>query len=395
MEAKQMTFSENETEKLFYEDSFKKEFEATVLSCEEDKRGYRIVLDRTAFFPEGGGQFGDTGFLNDIAVIDTKEKFGVVCHITERPIDVGRKVVGKLDFEARFDRMQQHSGEHIVSGIVHALYGYDNVGFHLGAELTTLDFNGELSEEQVRDVEIRANRAVFANIPVEVRYPSKEELKALDYRSKIEIEGQVRIVEFPGYDICACCAPHVKQTGEIGLIKLVSCERHRGGCRVTMAAGMRALQDYRSKQASVTEVSVLLSAKPDEIGAAVLRLKEHEGKQQARINQLQAIHLKQRLDSLCETDRNVCIFEEEMDNLAVRNFVNDAMEKIPGICAAFVGTDETGYRYILGSKNVNMREFSKKLNDAFSGKGGGKPEMVQGSLSGKQEEIEKMITGGI
>ena len=215
MEERQMTPNGRETEKLYDKDSHRKEFEAMVLSCEEKctadgkKTGYRVVLDRTAFFPEGGGQFGDVGWLDDTEVFDTHEKNGVIYHETKEPLESGQTVKGKLNFEVRFDRMQQHSGEHILSGLVHSLYGYDNVGFHLGAEITTLDFNGELTEEQVRDLELRANRAVFENVPVQVLYPTKEQLKSVNYRSKIEIEGQVRIVSIPGYDICACCAPHV------------------------------------------------------------------------------------------------------------------------------------------------------------------------------------------
>ena len=213
MEEKQMTSGGRETEKLYYRDSHRKEFDAVVLSCEEKrtadgkKTGDRVVLDRTAFFPEGGGQFGDVGRLDRVEVVDTHEKNGVIYHETKEPLEPGQTVKGKLDFAVRFDRMQQHSGEHILSGLVHSLYGYDNVGFHLGAEITTLDFNGELTEEQVRDLELRANRAVFENVPVQVLYPTKEQLKSVNYRSKIEIEGQVRIVSIPGYDICACCAP--------------------------------------------------------------------------------------------------------------------------------------------------------------------------------------------
>lgn len=393
MEEKQMTVRGNSTEKLFYKDSHRKEFTATVVSCEKGKKGYQVVLDQTAFFPEGGGQFGDIGWLDGVEVLDTHEKGGIIYHETKEPLEAGTVVSGKLNFEERFDRMQQHTGEHIVSGIVHRLYGFDNVGFHLGTDVTTLDFNGELSAEQAAEVEMRANRAVFENVPVEVRYPSKEELKDMEYRSKIEIEGQVRIVSVPGYDICACCAPHVDRTGEIGLIKIVSCEKHRGGCRVTIVCGLRALLDYRQKQQSVSEVSVALSAKPDKIGEAVVHLKEQQARTKEQLNRMQAVYLQQKLSEITPEDRNVCIFEEEMDNIAVRNFINDAMERCGGICGAFIGTDENGYRYILGSKNEDVRAFSKELNARFQGKGGGKPEMVQGSLTGSEEEIRKMILG--
>ena len=191
MEEKKMALREDATEKLFYRDSHMKEFTARVLSCEEGKKGYQVVLDRTAFFPEGGGQFGDTGWLDQVEVFDTHEKDGLVYHYTREPLVPGIEVQGRLDFEERFSRMQQHSGEHILSGIVNSLFGYDNVGFHLGADVTTLDFNGELTPEQIEDVELRANRAVFENIPVQILYPTREELKDMEYRSKIEIEGQV------------------------------------------------------------------------------------------------------------------------------------------------------------------------------------------------------------
>lgn len=393
MEEKQMTVCSDATEKLFYKDSHMREFTATVVRCEEGKKGYRIVLDQTAFFPEGGGQFGDIGWLNGVEVLDTREKDGVIWHETKEPIEAGTAVKGTLNFKERFDRMQQHTGEHILSGIVHSLYGYDNVGFHLGSDATTLDFNGELSAEQIGEAEMRANRAVFENIPVEVLYPSKEELRHMEYRSKIEIEGQVRIVSVPGYDICACCAPHVDRTGEIGLIKVLSCEKHRGGCRVTIVCGTRALMDYRQKQQSVTEVSVALSAKPVKIGEAVLHLKDQHTRTREQLNRMQTSYLQQKLSEITPEDKNVCIFEEELDNIAARNFVNGAVERCEGICGAFIGTDETGYRYILGSRNTDLRVFSKELNARFQGKGGGKPEMVQGSLTGSEDAIRKMITG--
>lgn len=398
MEAKQLGSQGGATEKLYEQDSYQKEFTAVVRSCQEHRTakgkldGYEIVLDRTAFFPEGGGQSGDSGWLNETIVKDTQEIGGEVVHLADRPLEPGQQVMGRLDFETRFSRMQEHSGEHILSGIVHRLYGYDNVGFHLGSENTTLDFNGELTAEQVRQIEQLANQAVFQNLTIEVRYPSREELNTLPYRSKIEIEGQVRLVEIPGVDLCACCAPHVHQTGEIGLIKLLSCERHRGGCRITMLAGKRALQDYQQKQEQVTAVSVALSAKPDRLAEAVAHLQEQQSQVRQQLNRLQAVYLDRKLQEIQEEDQWSVLFEEELDSIAVRNYVNAASERFAGICAAFVGTDETGYRYILGSREQDVRETAKLLNGQFAGKGGGKPEMVQGSLKGTEEEIRRVLT---
>ena len=384
------------TEKLYDKDSYLQEFIATVISCEQkNDTTYRVVLDRTAFFPEGGGQTGDIGWLNDIAVTDTREKAGVIYHETNAPMEPGTQAAGKIDFAVRYDKMQQHTGEHILSGIVCATYGYNNVGFHLSTEITTLDFDGELSAEQVRELEVKANEMIHKNIPVQVKFPTKEELAAMEYRSKIEIEGQVRIVEIPGVDRCACCAPHVKMTGEVGLIKIVSCERHRGGCRMTIVCGMRALKDYQQKQESVGKVSAALSAKPDKIAEAVTHLQEQQAKLREQLNRIQAMYLQGKLDTIVGDEKYVCIFEESLDSIAMRNFVNGAMERCDGVCGAFIGNDKCGYHYVLGSKIVDVREISKQLNQKFNGKGGGKPQMVQGSLNGCAKEILELLNSRV
>ena len=380
------------TEKLYDKDSFLQEFQAAVVSCEQkDEKTYRVVLDKTAFFPEGGGQTGDIGWLNDVEVIDTREKDGMIYHETKAPLEAGSEVSGKIDFAVRYDKMQQHTGEHILSGIVCSTYGYNNVGFHLSTEITTLDFDGELSADQVRELEVKANEMIHKNIPVKVKFPTKEELAAMDHRSKIEIEGQVRIVEIPGVDRCACCAPHVKMTGEVGLIKIVSCDRHRGGCRLTIVCGMRALKDYQQKQESVGKVSAALSAKPEKIAEAVAHLQEQQAKLREQLNHIQSMYLESKLEKIQPEETVVCIFEESLDSIAMRNFVNGAMERCDGVCGAFIGNDECGYHYILGSKTVDVREISKKLNEQFQGKGGGKPQMVQGSLMGNTEEIQNVL----
>lgn len=383
---------ERMTEKLYDTDSYLKEFQATVLSCEQkNENTWRVVLDKTAFFPEGGGQTGDSGWLNDVEVTDTREKAGVIYHETKASLEGGTQVAGKIDFAARFDKMQQHTGEHILSGIVCSTYNYNNVGFHLSSEITTLDFDGELSTEQVRELEIRVNQAIHANIPVQVKFPAKDELADMEYRSKIEIEGQVRIVEIPGIDRCACCAPHVKTTAEVGLLKIQSCDRHRGGCRLTIVCGMRALKDYQQKQESVGKVSAALSAKPEKIAEAVEHLQEQQAKLREQLNHIQAMYLQEKLDKIHTEDQCVCIFEEALDSIAMRNFVNGAMDRCDGVCGAFIGSDKSGYHYILGSKELDVREISKQLNVKFSGKGGGKPQMVQGSLNGTKKEILETI----
>lgn len=379
------------TKKLYYENNCQKEFTATVTDCEAISDTFRICLDQTAFFPEGGGQAGDTGFLDNCEVFDTQEKDGLIWHYTKVPIEPGTTVTGKIDWKKRFDRMQQHTGEHIVSGLVHKHFHYNNVGFHLGETEVTLDFDGPITKEELQKIELEANEALWSNLPIEITYPSKNELKNLDYRSKIEIQGQVRIVTIPGIDVCACCAPHVSRTGEIGLIKLTNVQSHRGGVRIHLLAGMRALADYEEKERSVKAISVLLSAKEQDTSGAVERLKQENFNLVGQILKLQKTLIEQKAAMVQEGTKDIAFFEKDLDNNTAREFVNLLTKRCTGIACVFTGSDTAGYRYILGSSQEDVRPLCKKLNEAFQGKGGGKPEMVQGSLTGTEKSIKEII----
>ena len=375
------------TDRLYDEDSHLAAFPAVVTACEQEADYWKISLDQTAFFPEGGGQAGDSGYLGEIEVFDTQEQDGEIWHYTREPLEVGTEVKGLLNWEKRFSRMQQHSGEHIVSGLVHARFGYDNVGFHLGEEEVTMDFNGPITKEELQEIEAAANQVVFDNLPILISYPTKDELTVLDYRSKIEIEGQVRIVTIPDVDVCACCAPHVSRTGEIGLIKLTNLQSHRGGVRVNLAAGDRALRDYQEKEASVKAISVLLSAKEAAVADAVERLKQENFRLNGQLMALNKALIQNKAAAVPEGTSNPVFFEENLDADTSREFVNLLTARCTGISCLFIGNDSDGYRYIFGSKTEDTRTLCKALNAQFGGKGGGKPEMVQGSLSGTQEAI--------
>ena len=260
------------TQKLFYNDSYISEFDATVLSCVKSSDKYQVILDKSAFFYEGGGQKGDTGFIGEAVISDVQEINGEIVHFADRELKEGEKYSCSIDWDIRFRRMQQHSGEHVVSGIVHSIYGYDNVGFHMEDDYVTVDFNGELTREQLDEVEDKANEAVFKNYNIKCFFPDESTLKNLDYRSKLELTENVRLVEIENTDLCACCAPHLSKTGEIGVIKILDFMRHRGGIRLVMKSGFDAVEDYRNKYRSVYEISNLLSAKQGEITAAVERL---------------------------------------------------------------------------------------------------------------------------
>ena len=236
------------TIKLYDIDAYATNFEAEVADCRKADQGFLVELDRTLFFPEEGGQSPDKGILGGQEVLDVQiDKEGTITHLVGQEMPVGKKVSGSIDWKHRFSNMQQHSGEHIISGLVNKYYQYNNVGFHLGPDEVTLDFDGTLTPGQLRAIEAEANQAVKKNFPVHISFPDADTLAGLNYRSKIELKGAVRIVEFPGYDICACCAPHVRQTGEIGLIKVTGIQSHRGGVRVNILCGDRAIADYTRK----------------------------------------------------------------------------------------------------------------------------------------------------
>lgn len=372
-------------------------FTAHVADCIPAGGQYHVILDRTAFFPEGGGQYADTGWLEvqgcpeKIRVLDVQESGGRIWHITETPVPAGQIVSGTIDWQARFIKIQQHTGEHIVSGLVHRRFGYDNVGFHLGSEDCTMDFNGGITKEELRGIEYMANEAVVKNLGIQVSYPTKEELAALDYRSKIDIEGQVRIVTVPGYDVCACCAPHVARTGEIGMVKLTNVQRYKGGVRVTMLCGFRALEDYGKKAASVKHICAALCAKEDEAAEAVDHLKEECGQLKLRLAQRQKEMLTYKARETDGQGDAVCLFEPELEGEAPRVLMNLVLERGHALCAVFCGNTDAGYRYVIGSKSLDMRRLSKEMNAAFTGRGGGKPEMAQGVLQGKKEEIEAWL----
>lgn len=374
------------TEQLYYQDSYIKDFEAVVLSCIPNGNHFEAVLDRTAFFPEGGGQCADTGVLHienrEIQVFDVQERNGEIIHFIDKEILPGQTVIGELDFQERFSKMQQHTGEHIISGIVHRRFGYENVGFHLGKEEVTMDYDGPLTPEELRSIEYEANQVVAENREIRAYFPGTEELEKIPYRSKKELQEKIRIVEIQDCDICACCAPHVKTTGNVGLIKITNAIRYKGGMRLWITCGMRALEDYNQKEASVVQISNMLSAKQQEVTDAVKRLTEEIQQLKEKAAKMQERLVMGYLESekvvLKENpNANLLLFEKELDAMAMRNFVNAGMELTKGVCGAFVGDEKQGFRYVLGSSG-DIREIGKKLNAAFQGKGGGKPPMIQG-----------------
>lgn len=380
------------TEKLYYQDSHLHNFSACVLCCEPVDNGlFRVVLDRSAFFPEGGGQRQDTGKIGGAAVVDVQERDGEIVHVCDAPLKVGETCDCSVDWEQRYRRMQNHSGEHIVSGIVHNLYGYDNVGFHMGDDCMTIDFSGELTQEQLLQVETLANEKVRENVEIRAWFPEPGQLRGIDYRSKLELTHDVRLVSIEGCDVCACCAPHVSRTGEVGIIKILDFMRHRGGMRVFLTCGMDALDSIRTYQKQITDISGLLSARREKTAEAVVRVLEDRAEQKNRIALISMENVRLRAESTPETEKSNCVFDDVLDDVARRELVNLLSEKSGIMAAVFSGNDEDGYRYIIGSRNVNLRNCAGAINHGISGRGGGTPSMIQGSCRESAERIIQFI----
>ncbi len=373
-------------ERLYYENQYLTEATARVLSCAEMKGGWEVTLDRTVFYPTGGGQPCDLGSLGTARVLDVKEKDGEVFHLCDRPLEVGTEVPCKIDWERRFSLMQQHSGEHLVSGIVHARFGYDNVGFHMGSDVITIDFSGELNMQELREVELAANEAIWANFETTVFYPDAEALSTLPYRSKKELSGWVRLVQFGEIDLCACCGLHVGRTGEIGLIKLFSTTRFHSGSRVELLCGKRALAQLNTLCDQNKEVSALLSAKPVGTAAAVQRMKSELSQAQYRCTSLEN-ELFSRIAKERAGAGSCLIFETGLSPDGLRRLCDAVLHTCGGLCAVF-SQKEGGFHYALGILEGDLRSAIKSLNAELQGRGGGKPTFAQGSVSASREEIE-------
>lgn len=376
--------------KLYYEDCHIREFAAVVTCCAETDKGYAITLDRTAFYPEGGGQACDLGTLADARVLHVKEQDEKVVHVCDRPLTVGQQIAGKIDWDRRFALMQQHTGEHIVSGIIHRMFGWHNVGFHMGSEIVTIDFDGPIPQEALQQIEEEANRKVWENTEVLCGYPAEEELPNIPYRTKKQLPWPVRIVEIPGADLCACCGVHVKRTGEVGLIKLLSCIKFHQGVRIEMTCGTRALAFLSKVYEQNRQVSQAFSAKILETGEAARKMNEALAAEKYRAVSLQ----KQIFGYIAEQYRgqgNVIHFEEGLSPAGVRELA----EVIAGVCggraAVFSGSDGR-FDVCLACPGGDVKELGSRMAKELNGRGGGKPGFFQGAVNATKARIVEFFS---
>ena len=374
------------TNKLFYADTSLRCFSAVVVDCFEGKQGFEVELDQTAFYPEGGGQAADKGTINGIEVLHVHEDGDRVLHRLEKPLTVGEQVEGIVDYDHRFDLMQQHSGEHIVSGIINARYGHHNVGFHMGWDSITIDFDGPIPAEDLPELERLANEAVYKNVPLHIWTPSPEELPQVVYRTKRALPWPVRIVQVPGYASCACCGLHVERTGEIGLIKLFSLVKFRQGVRIEMLCGKRAFDFLSRSHEQNRQVSGAFSAKILETGEAARKMNELLESQKRRIAELEQQIFRSVADR-CQGRGDVLLIRENLDSVGVRKLADLVAERCGGTAAVFSKTAEGGFSYCLIRKNGDLRSFNKELTAALNGRGGGKPECQMGTVRCDRESI--------
>ena len=374
-----------ETVKLYYENAFTQDFTAVVESCGAVKGGFAVVLDRTAFYPEGGGQPADHGTLGEARVLDVHEKDGVVTHRCDRELPVGAAVSGRIDWARRFDHMQQHSGEHIVSGMLCSTFHCDNVGFHMGADVVTIDYNADITWEQVLEVEQRANAYIWEDHPVHIWYPSPAELAALPYRSKKELTGAVRITEFPGADMCACCGTHVERSGQVGLVKFLSCQKFRDGVRLELLCGRRAADYLSACWEHARQIGQSLSVKPEASFPAVSRMQAellHTKERAARLEEQSFAHTAAEYAGKGDT----VLVTGPLEGDGVRRLCDAVAQTCLGRCAVFAGEDGT-YRYAVIHTGQDIRPLVKDMNDTLHGRGGGRDGFAQGSAACTAEEI--------
>lgn len=390
------------TEKLYYSDAYMQEFEATVQECrrisgsgtETDPFLYAVVLDRTAFFPEEGGQSSDRGTLTSADrvahVLDVQIRDGIITHTADAPFEPGSPVHGSLDFHHRFSNMQQHSAEHLFSGLVWSRLGLTNVGFHLSDTEVTMDYSGPITAEEASELELEVNRLIWQNIESRQEFPDPAALEAWSYRSKTAIEGQVRLVVFPGCDVCACCAPHVARTGEIGVFRILSVQSHRGGVRVHMLAGERAFRYLAQENRILSEAARSLSTSTDQVPGRIEKLRAELSDTKHMLSNARLALLLKESDALPASQQNVFLFTEALEEPVLREAVNRLMEKHPGVCGIFNGNDTAGYRYVIGSQ-TDVLAVQILMKDALQARGGGKPPMIQGQVQASEANIRSLL----
>ena len=393
------------TDKLYYKNVYEKEFEAKVLnsSFDDKKKCWEIELDRTAFYPEGGGQPADEGVLwaldapdRVIRVTDVHEKEGMILHYAEAGLEAGTKVMGRINWERRFDHMQQHSGEHIVSGMICSRFHCDNVGFHMGRDTVVIDYNAEISKQALSELEAEANRYIWEDHALVIMWPSPEELKTLEYRSKKELTGDVRITSFPGADMCACCGTHVMTSGQVGLVKFIGSQKISKGTRIELVCGKRAMDFLSMNWEQNHQISVAMASSLDKTASVYQKQKQELIDAKMKISELEGYYFEQIAEEYRDKG-DVFLVREPMTPDGVRKLCVMIADRCGGRCVLFAGEGHD-YKYAYLDQHTDPKEVAakvKEMNAALSGRGGGRDGFAQGSAAAAKQEIEDYFSVNI
>lgn len=384
---------------LFYKDPYKTEYDTEVKSCKALKKGFAVILTDTIFYPEGGGQPADKGVFRlengaGISVKDVQRNSeDEVLHYIDKELSPGTKIHEVIDWDFRFSLMQNHTGEHIVSGLIHRAFGYENVGFHM-SDVITIDISGELSFEQAVEIEKQANRIIWEDTLVDITFPEDNDLDSLDYRSKKELVGKVRLIEIAEADLCACCGLHVRRTGEVGLIKILSLIRYKGGVRIEMVCGNKALSNYEESHDTVYTLKNLLSVKPYEVTDAVKRLMDESSEKSLKIAQLNSRYFDMRIKELEPENGIIITVENDLDTIELRKFcdvLNRSGKAAVSVVLKKTGDEKEAFQYVIAGNDHDMKSLAKSLNDALNGRGGGSKEMIQGTFYADLQSVRQAV----
>ena len=374
------------TTRLYYTEPYRTTFDATVTSCERRQDLFALRLDHTAFYPSSGGQPFDTGTLGDARVVDVVDEEEDVVHLADRAIDTGARVSGAIDWARRFDHMQQHTGQHVLSAAYDRLFGVRTESFHLGVAAATIDLHREVTPAEIRDAENEANRIVWEDRPVSIRFVTAEEAAALPLRKEPARAGSLRLIDVQDFDLSACGGTHVARTGAIGTIATASWEKLRGGTRIEFLCGGRALARFREWRDALSAATRHLSVTPPDLAAAIERLQGDAKSQQRALRTLQeqlAAHEGRALAGRAEPVPQGLAIADALDGWdagSLKTLAVAATVEAPS--AAVVLFSRTMPAVVVVARGaesqVNAAAVLKALITRFGGKGGGKPEIAQG-----------------
>lgn len=389
---------------LYYDDQYIKTFEARVVKQAIDGDKPYVVLDQTAFYPTGGGQPADYGTINDVKVIDVEKVEGEIRHYIEQELPENKQVFGNIDWKRRFDHMQQHCGQHILSAAFEELFDIETVGFHLGSEIVTIDLNTEmLTDEILEQVEKRANEVIVSNLPIDVKWVTKEELPNYPLRKQPTVTENIRLVIIPDFDYNGCGGTHPRSTAEVGQIKILGMEKNRGNIRLQFACGFRALKEFQQKQHVLNKITAMLRTSELEAPAKLQQILETQLEQGKELEEARETLIAFEAQEIASNQTMIANYK-----MIAGSFQGRSIKELQSLARKITQTDDESIVIMVteveerlqmvfaAGKNVavKMNELLKTALAIIDGKGGGKPDFAQGGGSAliSAEEMVKKVS---